>query len=375
MNLLKFEKYINTQIFNYIFNNEIYESAGHPLFNESDDKSLEFISKIKNIFNIINNKLSISKDNGKTYTAKFNDKKLNARCYKINILLDKLGFTDIIYSPGAKLNLIVYDIFNSDKLSNDDYNVLYTGSSGKLIWYSNDKINKRKFVTDSDKMEITCYAINGKILPHSFLPIFLHEYLHFYENFNRTKLDKHKKFISDLHTHKSIYNNDKIKNHLEDDELTALKRILYVLFYGEDNARIGTLFGHLISYNIETLRDFYDNKKYIYYFTEYEKLKKYFDIVKNIDDDTLFYIFEKSNFFRGANKMPKDISSMTPRKVKKWFIDIIELKLKKFYEKGMKFVGRYINMLNNYKDNNFIYKYTFDEDYNNEFVNNLISEK
>lgn len=375
MNLLKFEKYINTQIFNYIFNNEIYESAGHPLFNESDDKSLEFISKIKNIFNIINNKLSISKDNGKTYTAKFNDKKLNARCYKINILLDKLGFTDIIYSPGAKLNLTVYDIFNSDKLSNDDYNALYTGSSGKLIWYSNDKINKRKFVTDSDKMEITCYAINGKILPHSFLPIFLHEYLHFYENFNRTKSDKHKKFISDLHTHKSIYNNDKIKNHLEDDELTALKRILYVLFYGEDNARIGTLFGHLISYNIETLRDFHDNKKYIYYFTEYEMLKKYFDIVKNIDDDILFYIFEKGNFFRGANKMPKDISSMTPRKVKKWFIDIIELKLKKFYEKGMKFVGRYINMLNNYKDNNFIYKYTFDEDYNNEFVNNLMSEK
>lgn len=375
MNLLKFEKYINTQIFNYIFNNEIYESAGHPLFNESDDKSIEFISKIKNIFNIINNKLSISKDNGKTYTAKFNDKKLNARCYKINILLDKLGFTDIIYSPGAKLNLIVYDIFNSDKLSNDDYNALYTGSSGKLIWYSNDKINKRKFVTDSDKMEITCYAINGKILPHSFLPIFLHEYLHFYENFNRTKSDKHKKFISDLHTHKSIYNNDKIKNYLEDDELAALKRILYVLFYGEDNARIGTLFGHLISYNIETLRDFHDNKKYIYYFTEYEMLKKYFDIVKNIDDDILFYIFEKGNFFRGANKMPKDISSMTPCKVKKWFIDIIELKLKKFYEKGMKFVGRYINMLNNYKDNNFIYKYTFDEDYNNEFVNNLISEK
>lgn len=375
MNLLKFEKYINTQIFNYIFNNEIYESAGHPLFNESDDKSIEFISKIKNIFNIINNKLSISKDNGKIYSVKFNDENLNARCYKINILLDKLGFKDIIYSPGAKLNLIVYDIFNSDKLSNDDYNALYTGSSGKLIWYSNDKINKRKFVTDSDKMEITCYAINGKILPHSFLPIFLHEYLHFYENFNRTKSDKHKKFISDLHTHKSIYNNDKIKNYLEDDELAALKRILYVLFYGEDNARIGTLFGHLISYNIETLRDFHDNKKYIYYFTEYEMLKKYFDIVKNIDDDILFYIFEKGNFFRGANKMPKDISSMTPCKVKKWFIDIIELKLKKFYEKGMKFVGRYINMLNNYKDNNFIYKYTFDEDYNNEFVNNLISEK
>ena len=154
-----------------------------------------------------------------------------------------------------------------------------------------------------------------------------------------------------------------------------MKRILYVLFYGEDNARIGTLFGHLISYNIETLRDFHDNKKYIYYFTEYENLKNYLDIVKNIDDDILFYIFEKSNFFRGANKMPKDISLMTPRKVKKWFIDIVELKLKKFYEKGMKFVGRYINMLNNYKDNNFIYKYAFDEDYNNEFVNNLISEK
>ena len=373
MNIYQFEKHINHEVFDLIFNGlDLNENAGHPLFNDKSlDASLEFINKIKNIINLINDKLSITKNDGNDYITTLNGKKLESKCYKFDVLLDKFEFKDIIYSPGAKLKLTVYNILNSEKLSNDEYDMLYQSSSGGLIWYSTDKVNKRKFKTNPNKMHIVCFAINGKILIHSFLPIFLHEYLHFYENYNRTKKNNTENFIDNLNTHKKIYNNKELQKYLNDKEIKALYRILYVLFYGEDNARIGTLFGHLVSYNITSLKDFYDNKKYIFYFTEYEKLKEYLDIIRSIDDDIIYYIFYNTNFFRGKDKLKKDISLMTSYKVKKWFVNIIELRLKKYYKRGMKFIGRYIQMLNEYKNDNFISTFTSDEDYNNKFIKQI----
>lgn len=377
MTIEKFEKYIDHKIFDLIFNGlELNETAGHPLFSNNDPaEAFNLINKIKNIMNVINKKLAQSKID-KTYNIKFNNKNLEAEKYEISFSLNKFGLNDIINAPNARLNLSVYNIINADKLNDHDYNTLYVGSSGTLRNYSNDSVSGKNFITREDKMNITCYAIDGKILPHSFLPVFLHEYLHFYENYNRSKQNTNKENIKNLRLHKSI--NDKfsyLENELTADQLKSLDRILYVFFYGEDNARIGNLFGHLISYNITSLKDFHDNKNNIYYFKEYENLKKHIEIVKTIDANIYHYLFSNSNFFRDENKRIKDISFMTDYKVKKWFIDIIELKLKKYYEKGMKFVGRYIQMIDEYNDKNFVSRFTFDEDYNNEFVNNLISEK
>lgn len=364
MTIEKFEKYIDHKIFDLIFNGlELNETAGHPLFSNNDpNEAFNLINKIKNIMNVINNKLAQSKID-KTCNIKFNNKILNAEKYEISFSLNKFGLNDIINAPNARLNLEVYNIINADKLNDRDYNTLYIGSTGTLRNYSSDSVLGQNFITQEDKMNIKCYALDGKILAHTFLPVFLHEYLHFYENYNRSKQNTNKENIKNLRFHKSI--NDKfdyLESELTKDQISSLKRILYVLFYGEDNARIGNLFGHLISYNITSLKDFHDNKNNIYYFKEYENFKKYIEIAKTVDDNIYHYLFSNSNFFRDENKKIKDISFMSDYKVKKWFINIIESKLKKYYEKGMKFVGRYIQMIDEYNDKNFISRFTYDED-------------
>ena len=355
-NIINNEKQIDRQIFNLIYhsfyNQSINEDSGHPLFKYGDSKeTFDWLDRIYNVIDVINDKLKTTKIKAR-YKIKINDKDKTSYVYDeylpISIALNKLGFKDVIDSRHSNFKIIVRNVVDgANELS--DYLKLRNISSGTYKNSIYREVIKSKFnnnAKDSIIMDCICYAIDGKIIPISFLRVFLHEYLHFYEHYNR--------FID-----KTFYSQNKMLRHINaaqrtvnrfvfsEEEANALKYVVYHLYTGEDNAKIGELFSDLISFNIKDLSEFNANKKDFLSFFIYEELKKSIQIIKGTDVKELAnfiranpMLFQIKNYKMGVDKT----DNFSDEYLVKKFIKSIEIKTTKFYEKLMKFVGRYIYM-------------------------------
>lgn len=366
--IIQKENEIDSIIFNYVFNNHIYynsinEDSGHPLFKYKDSlETFDWIERIKHIMEILNEKiLKIDVDRYVKIKNEKNGVEYKCRILKpISISLNKLGFKNVIDSKNSNLVLKVYDVKKQD-INIDDYLFFRNMSGGGFTQKLYNKIEKDKFINIGDKniMDILCIAVNGKILPISFLNVFLHEYQHFFQNYNYIKnntIDKELSLISNVqnaikHLSEFEFNNEEIK---------ALKCVLYRLFQGENYALIGNIFADLISLDIQTLADFNKNKKYLYNFEIYEELKKSIEVIREIDSNKLYNffnvyntIFPKRAFTEDGKKYAlfwKELKYIEPNELKNKFIKILERRIIKLYTKYMKFVGRYLYMTQQYKN-------------------------
>lgn len=361
-NLILFEKKIDYNFAKYIYG-MLNEDSGHPLFKYGDpDITLKYINKIKNTINIVNKKISQCKK----YTEDILilnhptgiTNKYKTHIKTISLSISDLDFDEIVPSKNQIIEINVCDIIDRKNLfDNYDFNELEQLSTGSMYSYGVDRISKfqKKFKTgfiSNKKINISCYAVNGNVIVNTFLPIFLHEYVHFYENYKRTKNNLNIEFIKNNNKIKNIINLDYF-NSLDQNYQHALNNIFYLLFNSEYNAKIGNLFGELISYNISTLSEFRYNKNNLIFFKEYEQIKNDINLISDIDENILYKLLYDGEFFNVFNKSKyviNDITFKDPNIIKRRFIKIISNNAKKLYARGMKFVGRYLYMLNNNKN-------------------------
>jgi hypothetical protein len=376
--ILNNERIVNTQVFDYIYNNHLFESSGHPLFNYKDPEEFnDILYKLVKIVDIMNGKLVTAKVDKyvRVYITDSISKKrtnsYNAIIYKgISISLNKLGFKDVINSQHSNLELNIINIVE-ENITEEDLDIIKTCASGEFTHQSNQVVIKDKFrnvSSDPNIMKINCYAINGKIILQSFLQVFLHEYLHFYESYNRTKSGKDNLlgFIRQPHFHKILKRDLKNFNFTE-EEVDALWVVFYRLFNGEDNALIGSLFGSLIGNNISSLSDFESVKDKLNGFSEYNMIKNSIKILEDIDAEKLYdFLKTYPGFFKGIKqtengleKINRNVSTRPKESVKREFLSIVEKKVNKLYKNLMRFSSRYIEMMN-----------AFDE----KFINTSISD-
>lgn len=351
MTIQQNEKYIDNQIFNAIHNGAINaplnEDSGHPLFKYGDpEETFDWIGKIKNVIDILNDKID-TWNVKKRYKITFDDENNTSYIYEelapISISINKLGFKNVINAQKSTMKIVVNNVvFGGNDF--DEYVLLRDLSCGYCNWNVKRKLINGKFVNTDENPEMMyakCWAINGKIIPISFLLVFLHEYLHYYEQYNRFS-------SGTLHSHYvNIHKIEKAKNNINTfyftkEENNALNDLIYHLYLGEDAAKIGNLFSDLISLNITDLSKFNNYKRKMNSFCIYERLKKNLDIIKNCDNKTLAD-FIKSNIILISNKNI-DISKYSNHQIVKKFITHLENQLNKFYKRLMRFVGRYIYM-------------------------------
>lgn len=348
MTIQQNEKYINNQINNAIRNYEsLNEDSGHPLFKYGDpEETFDWIGRIKNVIDVLNAKIDTGKVKNR-YKITFKDENDTTCIYDellpISISINKLGFKDVINAQKSTLKVVVNNVISGGN-DFDEYMLLRDLSCGHCNWNITRKVINGKFVNTNDNSEIMyakCWAINGKIIPISFLLVFLHEYLHYYEQYNRFNSDTIYSQYLNIRKIKKAKNNINAF-YFSKEENEALNDLIYHLYVGEDNAKIGNLFSDLISLNITNLMEFNNYKRKMHSFYVYEQLKKNLDIVKKCDKETLAN-FIKSNTILISNKTI-NIDDHSDHQIVKKFIANLENKLNKFYERLMRFVGRYIYM-------------------------------
>jgi hypothetical protein len=208
----------------------------------------------------------------------------------------KISFCSIIFCKSsfqrifvivAYLNLKV-NVFNivEDYITEEDFEFIRTSGNGYFMHQGNQVVVDGKFKNvskDPNIMSIECFAINGRIVIHSFMHVFLHEFLHFYESYNRTTAGndnllgyiRQPRFSNILKREAHNFN-------FTEEEVNALWTIFYRLFNGEDNALVGSLFGSMISYDVTTLAQFEDIKDKLRGFKEYNYLKNAIKVVEDI---------------------------------------------------------------------------------------------
>ena len=370
--ILNNERIVDSQVFDYIYNNHLFESSGHPLFKTNDPEEFnDMLYRIVKVVDLLNDKLSSAKSEKvvkvsitNNYT-KNTSRYYNAIIYKpISISLNKLGFKDIINSQHSNMELNIIDVID-ENITEEDFDFISSCISGEFTHQANQVVIKDKFRNiskDPNIMKVNCYAINNKIIMHSFLSVFLHEYLHFYESYNRTK-DGKENLLGYIRQPR-FYNILKREAHNFDfttEELDALYLVLYRLFNGEDNALIGNLFGSLISCNINSLSDFENKRSKMRGINEYDNIKDAIKVLEGIDPEKFYNFFNAhTGFFKGIVKTDNGLVKVNKRvytrpaeSVKREFLSIIEKKTNKLYKKLMRFVSKYIEMINAF-DKKFI---------------------
>ena len=340
--------------FNEAFNNYLNEDSGHPLFKYGNsDETFDWIARIKDAMNIINDKIKTAKIKN-TYRITVNETGesfIYDEYLPISISINKLGFKDVINSQKSNLKIVIRDIIEG-ATEFSEYLTIRNISSGEYVNDITRKLLNGKFVNtnkDADIMHAICYAINGKVIPISFLQVFLHEYLHFYEHYNRfinnTHVNNERVVIRINHARKNINRHIFTK-----EEAINLDFIIYHLYCGEDNAKIGELFSDLINFNIQDLYDLNKHKKDMRVFKTYEKLKNAISVIKQCDISELSKFIRNNSLliqprkYLNNTEINKVTINKTDEQIVKLFINSIEDKLNKFYEKIMKFSGRFIYM-------------------------------
>ena len=376
--ILNNERLVDSQVFDYVYNNHLFESSGHPLLNtDSPEEFNDMLYNIVKVVNIINDKLKkapidrwirfqINNNLTKTKSREF-----QGAAYKpISISLNKLGFKEVINAQHSNLKIDVINIVD-ENITEEDFDYISSGGNGDFIHQSNQVVVNGKFKnqsTDANIMRVDCFAINGKIVMHTFLQVFLHEFLHFYESYNRTKSSKDN-LLGYIRQPRfaSILKREAHNFSFTEEEVNALWLILYRLFNGEDNALVGSLFGSMISYNVTTLAEFDSVKNKLKGFKEYNSIKDAIKIVESIDDEQLYIFFKRfPGFFKGVvqteeglEKIDKRIITRAKENVKREFLSIVERKINKLYKKLMKFASRYLYMMKSFDD---------------EFINSAVSD-
>ena len=339
-----------------IDNNDIInEDSGHPLFKYGDsNETFDWIERIKYSMDVINDKIKTAKIKGKYKIDIFEtgESFIYYEYLPISISLNKLGFKDVIDSRNSNLEIIIRDIVDGGT-EFSEYVSIRNISSGSYTNTVTRKLLNGKYVNTSDKRNImyaVCYSINGKIIPISFMRVFFHEYLHFYEHYNRFLYGDNSNHV---HKYNDVVRWNKSIIHLDDfiftkEEHKNIKYVLYHLYYGEDNAKIGELFSDLIHFDIKDLYDFNKHKNDILVFSIYDKLKNALSIIKKCDVDELGKYIKQFGFFiqprKYINSHYTSIDNMTNERAAKLFIENITDKINKFYEKIMKFSGRFMYM-------------------------------
>lgn len=369
--ILNNERIVDAQVFDYVYNNHLFESSGHPLFtDESPEEFIDILYNITQVAETINKKLKkapidrwvnfrITNTATKTKSREF-----QGVVYKpISIALNKLGFKDVINAQHSNLKINVFNIVE-ENITEKDLDFINSTGSGQFLHQSSQVVVDGKFKNvskDPNIMNIECFAINGRLVMNSFMHTFLHEFLHFYESYNRTIAGKDNllgyirqpRFSNILK--RQVYNFN-----FTEEEVNALWLIFYRLFNGEDNALVGSLFGSMISYNVTTLAQFEDVKDKLWGFKEYNELKRSIKVVEDIETEKLYKFF-KSNpgFFKGVTqtdnglvKVNKRILTRPMESVKREFLSIVEKKVNKVYKKLMKFASRYLYMMKSFDDKN-----------------------
>lgn len=342
---------------NLIFNNHVLESAGHPLFNDDIEIGGNFVDKLNNLIEFIEAKFDNAKiDFQGVVQNNATNKRYDAIVYKpIIVALNKLGFKDVINAKNFPVKITVANIIE-DRITDDDLYSFKFGGNGCYIWSKNDKINKRKqFIgakTSGGKIEITCYAINGKLIASSFLEVFLHEYLHFYDSYNKVAKDLHRKEVDETLMMSKFKNMIKTM-HLTPKDAEALRLLAYRLFGGEDNALIGNLFGYLIANKINTYADYMMHKDELLDHTCYTKLKQSYEIAKDIPSIAYKMLMMNNPVFNKGRRFNDDgtyidhyhdVSNKSSIALKRRFLKMCENKINKIYSKILKLVGRYIQL-------------------------------
>lgn len=341
--LLTEKRKLDIMFFNYIFNNKIRnvvnEAFGHPLISNKDFK---WINLIYDFINTVNNEI---------LSAKVIVEKNNAQLLDtIKLSLDDLGFTDELGIDNGIIDINVKNLINYD-LSVEDYIFLENSfSSGSYKFNLKNKENT--------KITINCISINGKVIPHTLIPSFLHELIHSYEELKRNNNKTFKHFINTFIDFKLTNNSsEKFIGILFKEEIKSLKNVLYRLFNGEDNALIGNLLGEFITYKIFSYNDFEKYKDKLKTFKILEQLENDINIIKNINDERLFqFIKYNAKILIGKQfnedgtfeYITRNIISSDPIKIKKLFIKILEKKYLKLYKKLLSASGKYIVLFQNY---------------------------
>lgn len=369
--ILNNERIVDAQVFDYVYNNHLFESSGHPLFtDESPEEFIDILYSITQVAETINKKLKkapidkwvkflITNTATKTKSREF-----QGVVYKpISIALNKLGFKDVINAQHSNLKINVFNIVE-ENITEEDLDFVNTTGNGQFLHQSSQVVVDGKFKNvskDPNIMSIECFAINGRLVMNSFMHVFLHEFLHFYESYNRTTAGKDNllgyirqpRFSNILKREAHNFN-------FTEEEVNALWFIFYRLFNGEDNALVGSLFGSMISYNVTTLAQFEDVKDKLWGFKEYNEFKRAIKVVEDIEPEQLYRFFNRfPGFFKGVTqtdngleKVDKRILTRPMESVKREFLSIVEKKVNKVYKKLMKFVSRYLYMMKSFDDKN-----------------------
>lgn len=369
--ILNNERIVDAQVFDYVYNNHLFESSGHPLFtDESPEEFIDILYNITQVAETINKKLKKAPiDRWVNFRITNSATKTSSRAFQgvvykpISIALNKLGFKDVINAQHSNLKINVFNIVE-ENITEKDLDFINSTGSGQFLHQSSQVVVDGKFKNvskDPNIMSIECFAINGRLVMNSFMHTFLHEFLHFYESYNRTIAGKDNllgyirqpRFSNILK--RQVYNFN-----FTEEEVNALWLIFYRLFNGEDNALVGSLFGSMISYNVTTLAQFEDVKDKLWGFKEYNELKRSIKVVEDIEPEKLYKFF-KSNpgFFKGVIqtnnglvKVNKRILTRPMESVKREFLSIVEKKVNKVYKKLMKFASRYLYMMKSFDDKN-----------------------
>lgn len=369
--ILNNERIVDAQVFDYVYNNHLFESSGHPLFtDESPEEFIDILYSITQVAETINKKLKKApidkwvKFRITNTATKTKSREFQGVVYKpISIALNKLGFKDVINAQHSNLKINVFNIVE-ENITEEDLDFINTTGNGQFLHQSSQVVVDGKFKNvskDPNIMSIECFAINGRLVMNSFMHVFLHEFLHFYESYNRTTAGKDNllgyirqpRFSNILKREAHNFN-------FTEEEVNALWFIFYRLFNGEDNALVGSLFGSMISYNVTTLAQFEDVKDKLWGFKEYNEFKRAIKVVEDIEPEQLYRFFNRfPGFFKGVTqtdngleKVDKRILTRPMESVKREFLSIVEKKVNKVYKKLMKFVSRYLYMMKSFDDKN-----------------------
>lgn len=348
--LSRFERQCLSEMYDivYLKKKRIYNSLyeGHTLLNHID--------KIINVYNIVNDKLKYasplhSYEKTEIFNLNGYNKpiRLKGMNYEVEVSFDELGFDDIVKMKNHNLKMNIFNVDDYEYFPEDVWNKI---SNGYTFLSTAEKVENGVYVHDKkiDKVFIKCYAINGDIEPISFFSVFLHEFNHYMEAYNRIKNNTFKKMLDRRVSTDSIIKSE--SNVLTNEELYNLKEVIYRLWSdGEQESLIGDLFGELLGRNVRKMTevgDLYSNYRLFY---KYEQLKDIINEFKALDANILYDFFFVKNayeFILGG----KSIKNMTPNRFKNYFIKHSEDRLNKLYKKGTKFIGDYLRVIKDFED-------------------------
>lgn len=357
------EARLDRYCFDLLFNNYIFEAAGHPLFSDDTEIGVDFIKRLNNLVDYVNAKFENSKIDFRGTLRNYTSNNVyRVDVYKpIIVALNKLGFKDVINAKNFPVKITVANIVE-DNVTPNDMDALKYGGDGFYVYSKADQVNKkRQFIVGGDhnggKIEITCYAINGKLIASSFLETFLHEYLHFYIAYNRTMNNTHRKDIDENNRISVEFKNLIDRQPLKENDKMALKLLTYRLFAGEDNALIGNLLGYLVANKINTYADYMEHKQELLNHTYYTKMKECYEIAKDIPSLVFKILMMNSPAFNKGKKFDDsgksydyyhNADNKSSNALKKRFLRMCEDKINKVYSKIIKLVGRYLQLIDNY---------------------------